>query len=94
MLFCLERCVPQAERDAHFVRDVSFGNDVGFANDDGFATFYGKHRIIAERSGATSYLRSKCIISPQGDAKKTKKFYVLLTNIRLYDINTCIREGG
>ena len=28
----------------------------------------GKHRIIAERSGATSYLRSKCIISPQGDA--------------------------
>ena len=31
----------------------------------GFATFYGKHRIIAERSGATSYLRSKCIISPQ-----------------------------
>ena len=24
----------------------------------------GKHRIIAERSGATSYLRSKCIISP------------------------------
>jgi hypothetical protein len=34
----------------------------------GFATFWGKHRIIAERSGATSYLRSKCIISPQGDA--------------------------
>ena len=33
----------------------------------GFATFYGKHRIIAKRSGATSYLRSKCIISPQGD---------------------------
>ena len=31
----------------------------------GFATFYGKHRIIAKRSGATSYLRSKCIISPQ-----------------------------
>ena len=25
----------------------------------------GKHRIIATRSGATSYLRSKCIISPQ-----------------------------
>ena len=25
-------------------------------------------RIIAERSGATSFLRSKCIISPQGDA--------------------------
>ena len=31
----------------------------------GFATFGGKHRIIAARSGATSYLRSKCIISPQ-----------------------------
>ena len=28
----------------------------------GFATFYGKHRIIAEWSGATSYLQSKCII--------------------------------
>jgi len=34
----------------------------------GFATFYGKHRIIAAQSGATSYLLSKCIISPQGDA--------------------------
>ena len=32
----------------------------------------GKHRIIAERSGATSYLRSKCIISPQGDASFDK----------------------
>jgi len=31
----------------------------------GFATFGGKRRLIAERSGATSYLRSKCIISPQ-----------------------------
>ncbi len=26
----LERCVPQAERDAHFVRDVAFGSDVPF----------------------------------------------------------------
>ena len=34
VLFCLERCVPQAERDAHFVRDVSFGNDVRFARED------------------------------------------------------------
>ena len=34
----------------------------------GFAIFYGKHRIIAERSGATPFLRSKCIISQQGDA--------------------------
>ena len=30
----------------------------------GFATFYGKHHIIAKRSGATSYLRSKCFMSP------------------------------
>ena len=30
----LERCVPQAERDAHFVRDVSFGSDVRFARED------------------------------------------------------------
>ena len=48
-------------------------NDVGFANDDADANdvclraHKGKHRIIATRSGATSYLRSKCIISPQGD---------------------------
>ena len=33
----------------------------------------GKHRIIAERSGATSYLRSKCIISPKGDASFDKQ---------------------
>ena len=33
-LFCLERCVPQAERDAHFVSDVSFGSDVRFAHED------------------------------------------------------------
>ena len=24
VLFCLERCVPQSERDVHFVRDVSY----------------------------------------------------------------------
>ena len=46
-------------------------NDVGRANDDADANdvcltaHKGKHRIIAERSGTTSYLRSKCIISPQ-----------------------------
>ena len=34
VLFVLERCVPQAERDAHFVRDVSFGSDVRFARED------------------------------------------------------------
>ena len=40
-------------------------NDVRFANDVCLTAHDGKHRIIAERSGATSYLRSKCIISPQ-----------------------------
>jgi len=35
VLFVLERCVPQAERDAHFARDVSFGNDVRFAREQG-----------------------------------------------------------
>ena len=34
MLFVLERCVPQAERDVHFVRDVAFGSDVRFARED------------------------------------------------------------
>ncbi len=33
VLFCLERCVPQAERDAHCVRDVAFGSDVRFARE-------------------------------------------------------------
>ena len=38
------------------VRKANFiANDVGYANDDGFATFGGKHRIIAKRSGATSF---------------------------------------
>ena len=37
-------------------------------NDVCLTAHWGKHRIIAERSGATSFLRSKCIISPQGDA--------------------------
>jgi len=33
--FCwCERCVPQTERDAHFVRDVSFGSDVRAARED------------------------------------------------------------
>ena len=40
----------------------------------GFATFWGKHRIIAEQSGATSFLRSKYIISPQGDASFDKMY--------------------
>ena len=40
-------------------------NDVRFANDVCLTAHWGKHRIIAERCGATSYLRSKCIISPQ-----------------------------
>ena len=34
VLFCLERCVPQAERDVHFGRDVAFGSDVRFARED------------------------------------------------------------
>ena len=29
-----QRCVPQAERDVHFVRDVSFGSEVRFARED------------------------------------------------------------
>ena len=33
VLFVLERCVPQAERDAHCVRDVAFGSDVRFARE-------------------------------------------------------------
>ena len=47
---------------------VRFLNDVRYANDVCLTAHWGKHRIIAERSGATSYLRSKFIISPQGDA--------------------------
>ena len=30
----MERCVPQAERDAHFGRDVCFASDVRFARED------------------------------------------------------------
>ena len=34
VLFVLERCVPQAERDVPFGRDVAFGSDVRFARED------------------------------------------------------------
>ena len=37
-------------------------------NDMCLAAHWGKHRIIAAQSGATSYLQSKCIISLKGDA--------------------------
>ena len=34
-----QRCVPQAERDVHFVRDVSFSNGyASFAHNDGDST--------------------------------------------------------
>ena len=46
MLFFLERCVPQAERDVHFVRDVSFGSDVCFAREQG------THHITLRPTGA------------------------------------------
>ena len=54
------------------VRKANFvANDAGLRpmmtaspNDVCLAAHWGKHRIIAKRSGATSYLRSKCIISP------------------------------
>ncbi|MBR6725510.1 MAG: hypothetical protein IKL81_00815, partial [Clostridia bacterium] len=45
--------------------DVGFANDVRYANDVCLRAHRGKHRIIAARSEATSYLQSKCIISPQ-----------------------------
>jgi len=41
-------------------------------NDVCLTGHWGKHRIMAERSGAASYLRSKCIISPKGDASFDK----------------------
>ncbi len=34
VFFCLERCVPQAERDVPFGRDVSFESDVRFVRED------------------------------------------------------------
>ena len=53
-------------------------NDVRFANDVCLTAHWGKHRIIAERSGVTSYLRSKCIISPQGTKDFVSKFEIAL----------------
>ena len=48
---------------------------------------------IAEQFASASWRNAPLHID-EVDAKKQKKFYVLLTNIRLYDINTCMREGG
>ena len=53
-------------------------NDVRCANDVCLAAHWGKHRIIAERSEATSYLRSKCIISPKGDASLKIQGFALI----------------
>ena len=77
VLFCLERCVPQAERDVHFVRDVSFGSDVRFAREDaehitslcaeGAIHHYGE-AITSLRLAATSLFTNspKCdIIKPE-----------------------------
>ena len=62
-------CLPTKVR---FLNDVCLWqmmtatpNDIRYANDVCLTAHWGKHRITAERSGATSYLQSKCIISPQ-----------------------------
>ena len=71
--------VNTSQKEKHFVRSAFlFGNDVclrqmmlalpmmtAAPNDVCLTAHWGKHRIIAARSGATSFLRSKCIISPQ-----------------------------
>ena len=61
-------CLPTKVR---FLNDVCLRqmmwaspNDERCANDVCLWAHRGKHRIIAKRSGATSYLRSKYIISP------------------------------
>ena len=64
-------------------------NDVRYANDVCLRAHRGKYRIIAERSGATSYLRSKCIISPQGDAS-FKNTYALIYLPKCDIINSLI----
>ena len=65
VLFCLERCVPQAERDVHFVRDVSFGSDVRFAREQG------THHITLRQRRNTSLWRSHNITAayPQHHSK-------------------------
>ena len=59
-------------------------------NDVCLTAHRGKHRIIAERSEATSYLRSKCIISPQAMHHLTgKKFYDIINS----PINKNLADG-
>ena len=68
-------------------------NDVRYANDVCLRAHRGKHRIIAKRSGATSYLRSKCIISPQGDASFKTQAYALIYLRKCDIINSPINKN-
>ena len=90
-------CLPTKVR---FLNDVCLRqmmtaspNDVRYANDVCLRAHGGKHRIIAERSGATSYLRSKCIISPQGDASFKTQAYALIYLRKCDIINSPINKN-
>ncbi len=74
MLFVLERCVPQAERDVPFGRDVAFGSDVRFAREDA------KHITSLCAKGATHHygeaITSLC--TPQEDAFYSRQINQIL----------------
>ena len=66
-----------------FFNDVCLtANDVGVANDDGFAWCFLANIASLRVKRATSYLRSKCIISPQAILHKKTKSRMFL-NISL-----------
>ena len=59
---CLRQMMTATPNDVRFANDVCLRqmmtatpNDVRFANDVCLTAHWGKHRIIAERSGATSF---------------------------------------
>ena len=66
----LERCVPQAERDVHFVRDVAFGSDVRCG------AWEGTHHITLRRRRNTSLCVSTTSLAHKGKhhSLQTPKF--------------------
>ena len=95
MLFVLERCVPQAERDVPFGRDVCFASDVRFAREDaehitslcakGAIHHYGK-AITSLRLAATSLFTNSpnyAIINSERRCEYEKSKYFLFDSINL-----------
>ena len=81
--FATKNALLSTDKSAFFLNDVclrkmmlALPDDVRFANDVCLAVHWANIASLAERSGATSYLRCKFIISPSDDALFSNIFFV------------------